>query len=156
VIEWFVADIKAHFIRSGPIRNLTPPDDPVIEAAIAQSLEDSLVQFAETEAAKLKKTLEKAIKIPAAVTSDDRWPSIQNFRDKYLAHLLTTSRRDRLGSVDPMRHGYEDWLFDRTIEIADLLHLGVLGSHLDWKDVRGIARRQATALWRDCKFDVSE
>ena len=78
-----------------------------------------------------------------------------NLRDKYLAHSLTETRRERKnGSIDPMKYGDERQLLDASLPIVEVLYCWVNGTSFNFENSRKINRKNAKALWEACTFDI--
>ena len=80
---------------------------------------------------------------------------MMNLRNKYLAHSLTETRREReVGPVDPMKYGDERDMLNASLPIVEKLYCWINGTSFDFENSRGIHRKNAEALWEACKFDI--
>ena len=80
---------------------------------------------------------------------------MMNLRDKYLAHSLTETRRERkVGPVDPMKYGDERYMLNASLPIVQKLYCWINGTSFDFENSRDIDRKNAEALWEACKFDI--
>lgn len=109
-------------------------------------------QFADERAALARSALLQAIAGVRAVLSSTRLASIMNIRDKHLAHSLETTRREKNGSVQPMKYGDETELLNATIPIVVDLYCWVNGTSFSIENSQEIDQRNAEALWTGCKF----
>ncbi|WFU75240.1 hypothetical protein [Bradyrhizobium sp. CB2312] len=96
--------------------------------------------------------LEHAIKSARTVLSSTRLNAIMNIRDKHLAHSLETTRREKNGPVQPMKHGDETKLLNASIPIVEQLYCWVNGTSFSFENSQEIDQRNAEALWTGCKF----
>jgi hypothetical protein len=80
---------------------------------------------------------------------------MMNLRDKYLAHSLTETRRERkVGSIDPMKYGDEREMLNASLPIVQKLFCWVSAKSFDFENSREIDRENAKALWEACTFDI--
>jgi len=78
-----------------------------------------------------------------------------NLRDKYLAHSLTETRRERKdGSIDPMKYGDEREMLNASLPIVQALFCWVNSKSFNFEKSREIDRENARALWEACTFDI--
>ena len=61
---------------------------------------------------------------------------------------------DEETEVRRLENGDEEGLLTATVEITDDLHLALNGAGFTWDSSRNIARKNAAALWKNCKFKV--
>ncbi len=59
------------------------------------------------EAARVRKWLQEASGRMAKVIASDAFRALRNFRDKYVAHSLTVTRREKAGPVLLPKYGWE-------------------------------------------------
>lgn len=109
-------------------------------------------QFAEGRASQARTELLHAIANARSVLGSARLASIMNVRDKYLAHSLETTRREKSGPVQPMKYGDETKVMDASISILESLYCWVNGTSFSIENSQRIDQKNAEALWTGCKF----
>jgi hypothetical protein len=159
ISDAIVHETHRHFENEALPRDLTLSDDPEIEAAKAEILSNWRINRARDEAKNTRQRLDEAVMRAETV---NRWPELEalvRFRNDHIAHNLdlpepTHEQLQEPSTVRRPKYGDERKVLERTIEIADALHLALNGSSFDWHMSREIARKNAAALWEGCSFDV--
>jgi hypothetical protein len=129
--------------------------DPELNALEIEALRQSNDEFGNQQACQAREELRDAIKNSRAILASPKFASMMNLRDKYLAHSLTETRRERqVGSIDPMKFGDERELLNASIPIVQALFCWVNGKSFDFENSRKIDRENAKALWEACTFDI--
>jgi len=77
-----------------------------------------------------------------------------NTRDKYFAHSLTETRREKRSPVDAMKTSDGLWLFINSVPIVESLLRWVNGKSFSIENSQKIDDENAEALWGGCKFEV--
>jgi hypothetical protein len=81
---------------------------------------------------------------------------IMNIRDKHLAHSLSQTRRQwKAGPVAPMKYCDEREMLLVSLPIVEALFCWVNGKSFSFEDGRKIDRKNATALWTGCTFNIA-
>lgn len=112
-------------------------------------------EFGDEQAQRARQELRDAIDKSRAVLAMPKLASIMNLRDKYLAHSLTETRRERkVGSIDPMKYGDEREMLNASLPIVQALYCWVNGKSFNFEHSREIDRENAKALWEACTFDI--
>ena len=138
-------------------RIYNPAEDPDLRALEEEMLERSNENFGRRQAQKAREELRKAIVDVRGIMSSPKLTGIMNLRDKHLAHSLSQARREqKTGPVAPMKYGDEREILSQTLPIVEALFCWVNGKSFSFDDSREIDRRNATALWTRCKFNVGE
>jgi hypothetical protein len=152
VIEGLAQETLGH--RSGIGGHVTDPtEDPELAAAADAALRRSNEKLGRQEAQRARNELRKTIKDVRAILKSPMLRSIMNLRHKHLAHSLTQTKLEKAGPVAPMRYGDERKVLVQTLPIVETLHLWVNGKGFSFENSRGIARKNAEALWKGCTFD---
>jgi hypothetical protein len=139
----------------GIIRN--PAEDPDLRALEEQALQRANIDFGSEQLQKAREALGKAVVQARGILASPRLAGIMNLRDKHLAHSLSQTRREqKTGPVAPMKYGDEREMILQTLPIVEALFCWVNGTSFSFDDSREIDRRNATALWTRCRFDVNE
>jgi hypothetical protein len=96
--------------------------------------------------------LKNAIKATREFESSDLMASLRNHRDKYLAHSLRSTRREKDGPVVPLKYGNETTVLEKSLPIIEALYCWVNGTSISLTDSQESDRRNALALWGACTF----
>lgn len=132
-----------------------PSDDPELRALEVEALHRSNIEFAQKQAQLAREGLRKAIDDSRAVSTSGKLVSMMNLRDKYLAHSLEETRRERkVGPIDPMKYGDERAMLNASLAIVEALYCWVAGTSFDFKNSQEIDRKNAKALWEACTFNI--
>ena len=154
VIEALAQETEAHWKGQGG-HNINPSDDPELRAMELEALLRSNEEFGAEQAQRARDELRKAIHDSRAILASPKHASIMNLRDKYLAHSLTETRRERkVGLIDPMKYGDEREMLNASLPIVQTLLCWVNGKSFDFENSREIDRENAKALWEACTFDI--
>jgi hypothetical protein len=95
--------------------------------------------------------LGKAIDESRTISNSPKLRSMMDLRDKYLAHSLEETRRERkIGPIDPMKYGDEREMLNASLLVVEALYCWVNGKSFS----REIDRKNAKALWEACTFDI--
>jgi hypothetical protein len=139
--------------QGGQIINLS--DDPELDAMEVEALRRNNEEFAAEEAQRARNELRKAIHDGRAILDSPKHASIMNLRDKYLAHSLTETIRERkVGTIDPMKYGDERSVLNASLPIVQALLCHVNGKSFDFEQSRHFDRENAKALWEACTFNI--
>ena len=107
--------------------------------------------------------------------------SLENFRNKHLAHNLTRTRREldleelhiehvaveetavpsteaEVLSIEDLvpKYGYEHDLLEKSISVVQTLNYIVRNAGFDFDGVRDHAEKSTGDLWNNCRFDFPE
>jgi hypothetical protein len=99
-------------------------DHPDLIEILAQETEANWKgqEFGVQQAQRARERLRDAVDKSRAILAGPKLASIMNLRDKYLAHSLTETRRERKnGSIDPMKYGDERQLLNASLPIVEVL-----------------------------------
>jgi|ERR1700723_2347564 len=132
-------------------------DHPDLIEILAQETEANWKgqEFGVQQAQRARERLRDAVDKSRAILAGPKLASIMNLRDKYLAHSLTETRRERKnGSIDPMKYGDERQLLNASLPIVEVLYCWVNGTSFNFENSRKINRKNAKALWEACTFDI--
>jgi hypothetical protein len=146
VIEALAQEMFAHWSNIGG-----PSDDPELEAAIQRSHE----QYGREQAQAARGGLAKAITDARAIMDSSKLHRVMNRRDKHLAHSLSQTRRERKAPVEQMKYGDERELLNLSLPIVEAFYCWVNGCSFSFEDSRRIDRKNAEALWENCKFTIT-
>lgn len=130
--------------------DLSPSDDPEIERAKREWFQRDREEHATIEAERSERHIKAAVALAREVQAKPILKKLQNFRDQYIAHNLDLPVQHGNGP----RYGDERYLIRRTVKIADWLHKGLSDTSFLWLDARRQARREARALWINCRFNT--
>jgi AbiU2 len=156
VVDALAAETAAHWkgIGTGGLM-LDPTDDPALQALAADAFQRSNEEFGEQQGQEARASLRKAIDDAREIAGSARLQSIINLRDKHLAHSLTQTRREqKVGPIAPMKYGDERAILDGTLPIVEALYCWINGCGFSFNDSREIDRKNAKALWENCKFSI--
>ena len=153
IIEMLAEETRRHWTDQGGYL-INPSDDPEIAALEQEAIKNSNIQFGNEQASKAKIELKEAITDARTILCSSRLDSVMNLRDKHLAHSLTTTRREKLLPIQPMKYGDETELLKASILIVERLYCWVNGKSFSIKDSQDIDQNNAEALWNGCKFSV--
>lgn len=128
--------------------------DNSLPYVLVEQIKLSEIDFASDLATKNAHRLTKAIKISRRIMRSPRLRAIKHIRDNYLAHSLDQSTLRAAAKVEIAKLGYEAWLLQRTVYIANAFYLAVNGVSFDWGLSWEFAERNAHALWENCKLSV--
>jgi AbiU2 len=115
IIEMLAEETRSHWASgAGATRWINPSNDPIIAAEMEREMREAIdLRFADEQASQARTELGQAIADAGAVLMSPQLASIMNIRDKHLAHSLETTRREKEGPVQPLKHG------DGTVECVD-------------------------------------
>jgi hypothetical protein len=154
VIEALAQETAAHW-KGQEAGILNPSDDPELSALEVDALRQSNDEFGEQQAQLAREGLREAVNSSRAILAGPKFASMMNLRDKYLAHSLTETRRERkVGLIDPMKYGDERVVLNASLPIVQALYCWVNGRSFDFENSREIDRENARALWEACTFDI--
>jgi hypothetical protein len=128
--------------------------DPELAAHERNAMVESELQFGREQAAKSKQELRQAIADSREIIASGRLASVMNLRDKYLAHSLERTRREKHGPIQPMKYGDETSLLEASMPIVERLYCWVAGKSFSIEQAQEIDQANAEALWNGCKFNV--
>ena len=131
---------------------LNAPEDAELHEFVVETLR---LDNIEQDAKRVRDDLRQAICDSRAILASPKHELIMNIRDKYLAHSLTETRRERkTGTIAPMKYGDERDILNATLPIVEKLLRGVAGKGVDFENSRRIDRDNAQALWGACTFKI--
>ena len=135
--------------------NEVPPDTVDSESASKWWKGDRKAS-ADLVAATIRAKLSFAVSKAEEILATPQLKALMDFRHSYIAHNLdqTDPSSESEGNVEKFKYGYETYVLDATVSVADALHHGLNRTSFDWKGSQGIARRNAQALWNDCNFNI--
>jgi hypothetical protein len=137
-------------------RNLASSNPDLSELEV-ESIRQSEAQFGEERASLAQSELREAISDTQRILASSRLTALRNHRDKYLAHSLTSTHREKAGGPPaPVKYDYATELFDVSIPIVEKLHRWVTGKSFEIAQSQKISRKCAEALWKGCKFMVED
>lgn len=136
----------------------SPPEDgdPEMHAAIVKSYNAAGIVRGNAEAAKVSHWLAEAKRLAGATNSGDVLGSVRDYRDKNIAHALSSEFTKPKSPERKAKYGDEKVLFDITIDVVDKLHLAVNGTGFAWDDAVKIETRNAEAFWHGVRVEVLE
>ena len=155
VIEALGQALREHYAMQ-PTAIVYQDDESVEDRKIVdEAIRRSNTEFGDEQAAKAVHALHEAIDAARALQGSDLLVSIRNHRDKYLAHSLrATDREKRSGRVKPMKYGNERTVLESTLPIIEALYCWVNGVGISLDDSRKSDRENAKALWGTCTFKI--
>jgi hypothetical protein len=154
VIEALAQETAAHW-KGHEACILNPSDNPELNALELDAVRRSNDEFGDQQAQCARKGLREAVDNSRAILAAPKFASMMNLRDKYLAHSLTETRRERkVGSIDPMKYGDEREILNASLPIVQALFCWVNGKSFDFENSREIDRENAKALWDACTFNI--
>ena len=153
VIEALAAETLSQWTNIGGVI-ANPSSDPELAALEKSALQRSNREFGEEQAQKGRAALQRAIVESRTILTSPKLQGIMNLRDKYLAHSLSHSRREKSGPIAPMKYGDEREVLNASVPIVESLYCWINGRGFSFEDSRQIARKNANALWTRCKFDI--
>jgi hypothetical protein len=154
VIETLAQETAAHW-KGQEANILNPSDDPELSALEVEAMRRSNDEFGEQQAQRAREGLREAVNSSRTILAAPKFTSMMNLRDKYLAHSLTETRRERkVGPIDPMKYGDEREMLNASLPIVQALFCWVNGTSFDFENSREIDRKNAKALWEACTFDI--
>jgi hypothetical protein len=121
---------------------------------IADAMSRSNAEFGDQQAWKAIDDLKNAIKATREFESSELMASMRNHRDKYLAHSLRSTRREKLGTVTPLKYGNETAVLEKSLPIIEALYCWVNGTSISLTSSQESDRRNAQALWGACTFEA--
>jgi hypothetical protein len=121
---------------------------------IADAMSRSNAEFGDQQAWQAIDDLKNAIKATREFESSALMASLRNHRDKYLAHSLRSTRREKLGPIAPLQYGNETAVLEKSLPIIEALYCWVNGTSVSLTDSQESDRKNAQALWGACRFDV--
>lgn len=134
---------------------LNAPEDAELHEFVVETLRLDNIEQGEQDAKRVRDDLRQAICDSRAILASPKHESIINIRDKYLAHSLTETRRERkTGTIAPMKYGDERDILNATLPIVEKLLRGVAGKGFDFENSRRIDRDNAQALWGAYTFKI--
>lgn len=134
---------------------MNAPEDAELHEFVVETLRLDNIEQGEQDAKRVRDDLRQAICDSRAILASPKHESIMNIRDKYLAHSLTETRRERkTGTIAPMKYGDERDILNATLPIVEKLLRGVAGKGFDFENSRRIDRDNAQALWGACTFKI--
>ena len=154
VIEALAEETVSHW-RDAPV-HFDPSENPELDKLTAEAFQHSEERFGQEQAQKAREDLRKAIDDSRRILASPKHASIMNLRDKHLAHSLSTSHREKIGPVPPVKYGDERDMLNETLPIVEALYCWINGSSLSFEDSRSIDRRNAEALWNACTFNIQD
>jgi hypothetical protein len=153
IIDELAQETRAHWANE-PVALLNPAKDPELAATEQQELKAINVRFGDEQGTKARVELNKAVAAARTILNSPRLSAVMNIRDKYLAHSLTTTRREKRGAVQPMQNSDGLALLNDSIPIIERLFCWVNGKSFSIAWSQKIHHENAQALWNGCTFRV--
>jgi hypothetical protein len=155
VIDALVQAERAHWLDIGS-RNIASLNPELSEGEV-ELIKKSEARFGEERASLARLELREATADARNILGSTRLTALRNHRDKYLAHSLTSTRREKAGGpMTPVKYSYAIELFDASIPIVEKLHRWVTGKGFEIEQSQKISRKCAEALWKGCTFEVKQ
>jgi hypothetical protein len=149
VIEALAEEARAQY------GNVSSEGDKDLSEELKEAVQKKYRQFGDEHATKATAALSAAIQEARALRKSPELTSIRNLRNKHIAHHLTQSKEEKeSGPIEPMRHGDDQPLLEKTVSIVEALYCWVNGVGLSFKDSQAIDRKYADALWKSCTFSI--
>jgi hypothetical protein len=133
-------------------------DDPEVLRALGADISSKWDEkFGELQKRKLVGRLKRSINRSKEIKASSLLTDLVNFRDKRLAHALDRTNRENKGHAAQVpKVGDEVKLLKASMTIVQNLYLGICNADFDLKHSQDIARKNAMALWGQCKFDIKK
>jgi hypothetical protein len=122
---------------------------------IADAINRSNAEFGDQQAWRAIDDLKNAIKATREFERSELMASLRNHRDKYLAHSLRSTSREKRGPVSPLKYGNETVVLEKSLPIIEALYCWVNGTSISLTDSRESDRKNAEALWGSCTFEAA-
>jgi hypothetical protein len=119
---------------------------------IAEAMNRNNAEFGDQQAWRAIDDLKNAIKATREFERSDLMASLRNHRDKYLAHSLRSTRREKDGPVAPLKYGNETTVLVKSLPIIEALYCWVNGTSISLTASQESDRNNALALWGTCTF----
>lgn len=143
--------------HGAPAEDLSPSEDPRQNALKDVAIKQFQAEMSAEDLSKAKVELPKLITQAKEIYKSAKLNAILNLRDKHIAHALSETRREKKGTITPIKYGDEKEILETTISLVEGLYLWVSGTSFDMVDEsRSIARKRAKELWNHCKFEIPE
>ncbi|WP_163266429.1 hypothetical protein [Chelativorans alearense] len=157
IFDAVIDNTRAYYLNDMLMADLNPVEDPLLIEAKQHWLQSYRGERAQMEVGRTGERFRAAIDGCTAVVRSEQLGAIRSYRDRHIAHNLDLPDA-KLGEQAEVRraakYGDETWVLEKTVEIADNLHLALNGSSFDWEGSRDIARRCSEQLWSNCRFDI--
>jgi hypothetical protein len=153
IIQALADELRAHHTNQPPAIIYQDGETEEVRKLIDEAVGRNNAEFGGEQAERAVRALREAIAIARDLQSSDLLVSIRNHRDKYLAHSLrATNREKRFGPVEPMKYGNERTVLEKSLPIVEALYCWVNGVSISLSDSRESDRKNAKALWETCTF----
>jgi len=130
--------------------------NPELTELELEGIKQSEDRFGEERATMARMELNKAISEAKSIIASPRLTALKNHRDKYLAHSLASTWREKKAGepMRPVKYAYTNELFEKSITIVEPLHRWVTGKGFSIAESQKISKKCAAALWNGCTFTV--
>ncbi|MES5485471.1 hypothetical protein QMZ05_22205 [Bradyrhizobium sp. INPA03-11B] len=125
-----------------------------IRKLIADAISRSNAEFGDQQAWRAIDDLKNAIKATREFESSELMAALRNHRDKYLAHSLRSTRREKLGPIASLKYGNETAVLEKSLPIVEALYCWVNGTSISLAESQESDRKNAIALWGACRFEA--
>lgn len=119
----------------------------------AAQYSDDHEAFGKEDGDKGRRRLQKAIRDAREIEGSGLLARVRNYRDN-IAHQLESTRVEKKGPVSVPLSGDERTLFQKTVDIVDLLYVSLCGTDFAWDDSKKIHERNAEAFWKGVSINV--
>jgi hypothetical protein len=156
LVDQIAREQRDRYANEAEPADLDETNDPQLAAALKASWKKDRSAFAQKTERQVRQQLTFAAKKAAKVRSSLRLRAMRKFRNAYIAHNLTLPEPNMKTEekVSSVRYGDETALLADTVAVADALHCGLNGTSFDWEESKAIARKNASALWGNCSFNI--
>lgn len=132
-------------------------DHPDVQRLVSEALQEhwGYGSFEKQRAATNGRWADEAIELTKQIERSSRLKGLRNYRDKNLAHFLSSSNDEDRGVTFAIpKYGDERRLLRAASRIVWRLYLGVCLADFDFEGAILNARRDAQQLWHNCKFEI--
>lgn len=151
VIE-LTSNARANAWSENRTRLYNPNPDPIIQREIDLAMQDSNEYWSKKQGEDARSRLKSAIQQSRSAMNSDQLSRTINIRDKFLAHRLATTRREKKQPIQPMIYGDETDLLKITMHLVGEFSISIKGHNIDCDESLQIARNHAKLLWENCTF----
>jgi hypothetical protein len=155
IIQALADELRTHHANQPTAIIYQDSETEEVRKLIDEAVGRSNAEFGDEQAKRAVSALREAIAAARGLQSGNLLTSIRNHRDKYLAHSLrATNREKRFGPVEPMKFGNERTVLEKSLPIIEALYCWVNGVSMSLDDSRKSDRKNAKALWEACTFKI--
>lgn len=155
IVDQVVAETRRFYAEELSPSHLSPFQNEEHQKAYEDWWSEERVRRGEEEADRARNWINDARQLAEEIQAAPQLAAMRDFRDRYIAHNLTIKEPapGEPSDVVPLKYGYEAYVLDATVRIADWLHLFLNGTSFDWDGSRKLAADNASSLWEACRFD---